>query len=96
MGAADQARSIFLAALMIGSVILGALVFDLDGSKENLSPVIDGNIPNQILIGSTDSIELSISDEDMPSLYLTITMDGQSLKVEPDENGTLVFDISEL
>ena len=96
MSAADQARSIFLAALMIGSVILGALVYDLDGSKENLAPVIDGNIPNQILIGSTDSIELSISDEDMPSLSITITMDGQSLEVLPDENGTLIFYISEL
>ena len=61
IGMADDgvARSLFLAGLMLVSVFLGVLFFDIQDEGGNLAPVIEGDIPPNILIGSVDSVFLA-------------------------------------
>tara|TARA_B100000530_G_scaffold136130_1_gene85065 strand:- start:10428 stop:12155 length:1728 start_codon:yes stop_codon:yes gene_type:complete len=89
------ARSLFLAGLMIGSVLVGGLFYDFESDGVNLAPVIDSEIPDSILIGSLDSLYVSVSDEDMSSLQIEATLDGSPLNIEPNSTGVIVVDISE-
>ena len=90
------ARSLFLAGLMIVSVFLGVLFFDIQQEGENLAPVIEGDIPPNILVGSIDSVSLKIYDEEMAGLTLVVSLDGIGITDEPDSDGNLVIDISQL
>jgi len=90
------ARSLFLAGLMIVSVLIGVLFFDIQQEGENLAPVIEGDIPPNILIGSIDSVSLNIYDEEMSGLTLVVSLDGIGITDEPDSDGNLVIDISQL
>ena len=86
----------FLAGLMIVSVLIGVLFFDIQQEGENLAPVIEGDIPPNILVGSIDSVSLKIYDEEMAGLTLVVSLDGIEITDEPDSDGNLVIDISQL
>ena len=90
------ARSLFLAGLMIVSVMVGILFFDVQKEGENLAPVIEGDIPTNILIGSIDSLSLSITDEEMIELTLSVSLDGIEIQHQMDTDGNLIIDISQL
>lgn len=90
------ARSLFLAGLMIVSVMVGILFFDIQKEGENLAPVIEGDVPSNILYGSIDSLSLSITDEEMGGLTVTATLDENPIQDLMDVDGNLVIDISEL
>jgi hypothetical protein len=90
------AKSLFLAALMIGSVLVGSLFYDFESEGANLAPIIESDIPSSILIGSIDSLEVSLVDEDMSSLSIEITLDGIALNVIPNSTGIILIDISEV
>ena len=90
------ARSLFLAGLMIVSVMVGILFFDVQKEGENLAPVIEGDIPTNILIGSIDSLSLSITDEEMIELTLSVSLDGFEIQHQMDTVGNLIIDISQL
>jgi len=90
------ARSLFLAGLMIVSVMVGILFFDIQKEGENLAPVIEGDVPSNFLYGSIDSLSLSITDEEMGGLTVTATLDENPIQDLMDADGNLVIDISEL
>ena len=75
-------RSLFLAGLMIVSVMVGVLYFDIEQEGLNLAPEIEGDIPNSITYGSVDSLHLSVSDEEMSGLTVTVTLNGQEIDEE--------------
>ena len=90
------ARSLFLAGLMIVSVLVGILFFDVEKEGENLAPIIEGEIPSNILFGSIDSLSLSITDEEMGGLTVTATLDGNPIQDLMDAGGNIIIDISDL
>ena len=90
------ARSLFLAALMIGSVMVGGLFYDFESEGINLAPIIESEIPNDILVGSLDTLEISLDDEDMSSLNIEMTLNGDSVNVQPNVTGVLIVDISQI
>ena len=96
MADAGVARSLFLAGLMVVSVMVGLLFFDVEKEGENLAPIIEGEIPSNILFGSIDSLSLSITDEEMGGLTVTATRDGNPIQDLMDADGNLVIDISKL
>ena len=73
-------RSLFLAGLMVVSVMVGVLYFDIEQEGLNLAPEIEGDIPNSIIFGSLDSLHLSITDEEMAGLTVTVTLNGDEIK----------------
>lgn len=89
-------RSLFLAGLMLVSVMVGILFFDIQQEGENLAPEIEGDIPSTIIFGSVDSLHLSITDEEMPGLTVTVTLNGDDIQNLMDADGNLIIDISEL
>ena len=90
------ARSLFLAGLMIGSVLVGGLFYDFESEGINLAPIIESEVPNSILIGSVDFLYVSVNDEDMSSLDIEVTLDGSPLLLAPNNTGIIVVDISEV
>jgi len=90
------ARSLFLAALMIGSVLVGGLFYDFESDGINLAPIIENDIPNSILVGSMDNFEVYLEDEDMNSLDIEITLDGIAINVQPNVTGIVLIDISDI
>tara|TARA_B100000900_G_scaffold49843_1_gene36845 strand:+ start:4544 stop:6583 length:2040 start_codon:yes stop_codon:yes gene_type:complete len=90
------ARSLFLAGLMIGSVLVGGLFYDFESEGINLAPIIESDVPDSILIGSVEFLHVSISDEDMSSLDIEATLDGSPLLLAPNNTGIISVDISEL
>ena len=89
-------RSLFLAGLMLVSVMVGVLYFDIEQEGINLAPQIEGDIPLTITYGSLDSLHLSITDEEMAGLNVTVTLDGIEIQDLMDSEGNLVIDISGL
>ena len=89
-------RSLFLAGLMLVSVMVGVLYFDIEQEGINLAPQIEGDIPLTITYGSLDSLYLSITDEKMAGLNVTVTLDGIEIQDLMDSEGNLVIDISGL
>ena len=90
------ARSLFLAGLMIGSVLVGGLFYDFESEGINLAPIIESDVPDSILIGSIEFLHISISDEDMSSLDIEATLDGTSLLLAPNNTGIISIDISDV
>ena len=89
-------RSLFLAGLMVVSVMVGVLYFDIEQEGLNLAPEIEGDIPNSIIFGSLDSLHLSITDEEMAGLTVTVTLNGDEIQDLMDAEGNLIIDISGL
>jgi len=90
------ARSLFLAGLMIGSVLVGGLFYDFESEGINLAPIIESDVPDSILIGSVDILYVSVNDEDMSSLEIEATLDGLPLILAPNVTGIIAVDISEV
>ena len=90
------ARSLFLAGLMIGSVLVGGLFYDFESEGINLAPIIESDVPDSILIGSVDILYVSVNDEDMSSLEIEATLDGSPLLLAPNNTGIIAVDISEV
>jgi len=89
-------RSLFLAGLMVVSVMVGVLYFDIEQEGVNLAPEINGDIPTTITYGTLDSLHLTITDEEMAGLNVTVTLDGEEIQDLMDAEGNLVIDISGL
>ena len=90
------AMSLFLAGLMIGSVLVGGLFYDFESEGINLAPIIESDVPDSILIGSLELLYVSVNDEDMSSLEIEATIDGSQLLIAPNSTGIISVDISEL
>ena len=64
------ARSLFLSALMITSVMTGILFFGIEEEGANGSPSIDSDVPDTILIGEIETVNISISDEELSLIHI--------------------------
>jgi len=95
---ADQVRSLFLAALMVGSVMVGILYFDIEQVPPvDQPPVITGDEPGQFEIGTLESISVTISDEDLDDLIIDISLNSNVVSdYLIDEEGGISIDISDL
>ena len=91
-----MARSIFLSALMVTSVMTGLLFFDIEDDGANDSPTIDSDVPDTMLIGEFETVNITISDEEMGGLSVLITLDGEQVTETLDANGVVTLDISSL
>ena len=89
-------RSLFLAGLMIGSVMVGGLFYDFESEGINLAPIIESDVPDSILVGSVDILYVSVNDEDMSSIDIEATLDGSPLLIAPNGTGIIAVDISEV
>ena len=85
-----------LAGLMITSVMAGVLFFGVEDEGFNRAPIVDSDLPDTILIGTIDSVSITISDEKMSDLSLLVTLDGDEISEVPDQDGSMTVDISEL
>jgi len=90
------ARSIFLSALMITSVMTGILFFGIEEEGINGSPIIDSDVPDSMLVGEIDTVNITIFDEEMEGLSLLITLDGEQVSGSLDSEGVVPIDISSL
>ena len=54
------ARSLMLAGLMITSVMAGVLFFGVEDEGINHAPTVDSDLPDTILIGTIDSVSVTI------------------------------------
>ena len=91
-----MARSIFLSALMVTSVMTGLLFFGIEDEGVNGSPTIDSDVPDTILIGEIETVNITISDEEMGGLSVLITLNGEQVTEPLDANGVVTLDISSL
>ena len=89
-------RSLMLAGLMITSVMAGVLFFGVEDEGINRAPIVESDLPDTILIGTVDSVSITISDEMMSDLSLLVTLDGDEISEVPDQGGSISVDISEL
>ena len=85
-----------LAGLMITSVMAGILFFGVEDEGLNRAPTVDSDLPDTILIGTGDTVRITISDEKMSDLSLLVTLDGDEIADLPDQYGVISIDISEL
>mgnify|MGYP001258323103 FL=1 len=85
-----------LAGLMITSVMAGILFFGVEDEGLNRAPTVDSDLPDTILIGTVDTVRITISDEKMSDLSLLVTLDGGEIADLPDQYGMISIDISEL
>lgn len=94
---AEQARSLMLAFLMVGSVMVGIFYLDIQNEAVDQAPAISGDEPGAFVIGDIDSISVKITDEDPDSMLLDVTLDGERVpNVVLDESGWFIVDISSL
>tara|TARA_Y100000768_G_scaffold379880_1_gene356210 strand:- start:582 stop:2630 length:2049 start_codon:yes stop_codon:yes gene_type:complete len=91
-----MARSIFLSALMVTSVMTGLLFFDIEDEGINDSPIIDSDVPDAMLIGEIETVNITISDEEMGGLSVLITLNGEQVMEPIDSDGVVTLDISSL
>ena len=93
----EQVRSIFLAALMIGSVMVGILYFDIEEVQTDQPPIISGEEPGNFVIGDVSTITITIGDEKLEDIVLDVTLNGDRVANSfLDEDGKLIVDISQL
>ena len=93
----EQVRSIFLAALMIGSVMVGILYFDIEEVQPDQPPIISGEEPGSFVIGDVSTITITIDDEKLEDILLDVTLNGDRVANSfLDEDGKLIVDISQL
>ena len=91
-----MARSIFLSALMITSVMTGLLFFGIEDEGVNGSPTIDSDVPDTMLVGEIETVNITISDEEMGGLSVLITLNGEQVMEPLDDNGVVTLDVSSL
>ena len=89
-------RALMLAGLMITSVMAGVLFFGVEDEGINHAPIVDSDLPDTILIGTIDSVSVTISDEAMSDLSLFITLNGEEISETPGPDGIIAIDISDL
>jgi len=93
----EQVRSIGLAALMVGSVLVGIFYLDIEGVQPDQPPIISGEEPGSFVIGEVNTITITISDENLEDVLLDVTLDGDRVANSfLDEDGKLIVDISQL
>jgi len=93
----EQVRSLVLAFLMVGSVMVGVFYLDIDGVGLEQPPAISAEEPGDFVIGEVLSIKVTIVDEALDELVLDVTLDGDRVaNVYLDDNGSFVVDISHL
>ena len=93
----EQVRSLTLAFLMIGSVLLGLFFLGVETDVTAQPPFIDGEEPGDFLIGEVSTITVTISDESTDDIYLEVSLNNAKLPdVYLDENGKFVVDITGL
>ena len=92
----ETARSLFLAALMVTSVMTGILFFDIEKEGVNAPPLIESDVPDSYIIGQVVMINITISDEERGGLAVLITLNGEEITEELDEEGTVGIDVSTL
>ena len=90
------ARSLFLAALMITSVMTGILFFGIEDEGVNKAPTIDSDVPDSMIMGELGTINITVFDEEMGGLSLLITLNDEQVNNDLDSNGNASLDISHL
>ena len=68
----EQVRSLTLAFLMIGSVMLGLFFLGVETDVSDQPPTIEGEKPGSFLIGEVTSITISVNDESIEELELSL------------------------
>ncbi len=92
-----QVRSIGLAALMVGSVMVGMFYLDIESAQPDQPPEISGEDPGSFVIGDVSTITITIDDEKLEDIVLDVTLDGDRVANSYlDEDGKLIVDISQL
>ena len=78
----ETARSLFLAALMVTSVMTGILFFDIEKEGVNGPPLIESDAPDSFIIGQISMINITIVDEERGGLAVLITLNGEEIPEE--------------
>ena len=93
----EQVRSLTLAFLMIGSVMLGLFFLGVETDVSDKPPTIAGEEPGSFLIGEVTSITISVNDESIEELELEVSLNEERISdTYVDGNGEYLADISEL
>tara|TARA_B000000565_G_scaffold150418_1_gene113773 strand:+ start:412 stop:1131 length:720 start_codon:yes stop_codon:yes gene_type:complete len=93
----EQVRSLTLAFLMIGSVMLGLFFLGVETDVSDQPPTITGEEPGDFLVGEVTSITVSVNDESLDEIYLEVSLNNAKLPdTYLDENGQYVVDITGL
>ena len=93
----EQVRSLTLAFLMIGSVMLGLFFLGVETDVSDQPPTIEGEEPGSFLIGDVTSITISVYDESIEELDLEVSLNEERISdTYVDDNGQYLVDISEL
>ena len=93
----EQVRSLTLAFLMIGSVMLGLFFLGVETDVSDQPPTIEGEEPGSLLIGDVTSITISVYDESIEELDLEVSLNEERISdTYVDDNGQYLVDISEL
>ncbi len=90
------ARSLFLSGLMITSVMTGILFFGIEEEGVNGSPSIESDVPDSMLFGEIETVNITVYDEEMSGLSVLITLNGEEVKNQLDSKGVISVDISSL
>jgi len=93
----EQVRSLTLAFLMIGSVMLGLFFIGVETDISDQPPTITGDEPGDFLVGEVTSISISVDDESLDEIHLEVSLNNAKLPdTYLDENGQYVVDITGL
>ena len=93
----EQVRSLTLAFLMIGSVMLGLFFLGVETDVSDQPPTIEGEKPVIFQFGEVTSITISVNDESIEELELEVTLNEERISdTYVDDNGQYLVDISEL
>lgn len=93
----EQVRSLTLAFLMIGSVMLGLFFLGVETDVSDQPPRIEGEEPGSFLIGEVTSITISVNDESIEELKLEVSLNEERISdTYVDDYGQYLVDISEL
>ena len=93
----EQVRSLTLAFLMIGSVMLGLFFLGVETDVSDQPPTIEGEEPGSFLIGEVTSITISVNDESIEELKLEVSLNEERISdAYVDDYGQYLVDISEL
>ena len=91
----EQVRSLTLAFLMIGSVMLGLFFIGV----ETDSRIVPDNYceePGDFLVGEVTSVTVTVTDESIDEIYLEVSLNNAKLPdTYLDENGQYVVDITD-
>ena len=93
----EQVRSLTLAFLMIGSVMLGLFFIGVETDVSDRPPTITAEEPGDFLVGEVTSVTVTVTDESVDEIYLEVSLNNAKLPdTYLDENGQYVVDITGL